>query len=58
MSAEVIRRELLLRLQRLGVQREVLLAARSEATQRLAQLEREEDRLRRNLSSLERGEEA
>ena len=53
-----MRAELLLKLQRIGVQRQVLQSARAEATHRLAVLERESQRLERHLNALDRGEEA
>jgi hypothetical protein len=50
------RTELLLKLQRIGVQKQVLQSARAEATHRLAQLEREGERLENHLRSLDRGD--
>ncbi len=52
------RAEILLRLQRIGVQKQVLASARSEAAHRIAVLERESQRLERHLTVLDRGEEA
>ena len=53
----VNRRELVIQLDRLRTRREFLSSQRAEATKRIEDIDREEQRLRRNLAVLDRGEE-
>ena len=54
----VNRRELVIQLDRLRTRREFLNSQRAEGTKRIEDLDREEQRLRRHLAVLDRGEEA
>jgi hypothetical protein len=54
---DVNRRELVIQLGRLRTRREFLSSQRTEATRRIEECDREEQRLRRNLAVLDRGEE-
>ncbi len=51
------RRKLVIQLDRLRTRREFLSSQRAEATKRIEDIDREEQRLRRNLAVLDRGEE-
>jgi len=53
----VNRRELVIQLGRLRTRREFLSSQRAEATKQIEDIDREEQRLRRNLAVLDRGEE-
>ena len=54
---DVNRRELVIQLGRLRTRREFLSLQRAEATKKIEDIDREEQRLRRNLGVLDRGEE-
>ena len=51
------RRELVIQLDRLRTRREFLSSQRAEDTKRIEDIDREEQRLRRNLAVLDRGKE-
>ena len=54
---DVNRRELVIQLGRLRTRREFLSSQRAEATKQIEDIDREEQRLRRNVAVLDRGEE-